>query len=123
MGTVDATPLIFSSKQRVFATARGLILQWRDRPHILWEIYLTGALPEWVQLASTNEQNFIRMMRHFEAKQSFIDAVGEDPNAVPSVNHGMTDAEYGEVYEAVCHYVKELARKGAAWRRRKDSTI
>jgi hypothetical protein len=121
MGTTDVTPSVFTAKQRIFATARGLILSWRDRPHVLWEIYLVGALPEWATLASTKEENFRRMMRHFEARQRFLDE--EDPNAVPSVNQGMTDGEYDEVYEAICAYVKMLADKGAKWRKRKDSTI
>jgi hypothetical protein len=32
----------------------------------------------------------------------------------------MSDAEYGECFEGVCHYVKMLADKGAAFRKRKD---
>jgi hypothetical protein len=116
-------PELLTAKQRVYAVTGALILSWRDRPHVLYEIALFGAPPEFVSLASSREENFIRMLRAHERVQAATDGVGRLPNAVPSINAGMTDREYGEVYACVCQYVKVLAAKGAAWRKRKDSTI
>lgn len=110
-GTTLGTPELLSKKGRIRATAGGLILSWRDRPHLLWEMYFMG------------EHNFIVVMRRAEAEQAIADGAGLDPNQVPSINTHMTDAEYGEVYEALCWYVKQLERRGRAWRKRKDSTI
>lgn len=109
--SADASTPFLTERQRIFATTRGLILSWRDRPHLLYELLFM------------TEAQFIQMMRQAEARQALSDGVGVEPNAVLSINAGFTDAQYGEVHAAICHYVRELGKKGAAWRRRKDSTI
>ena len=120
---VDDSQAILTRRQAVFATARGLILSWRDRPQLLWEVAMFGAPPPYAKLMSTPKENFRRMMHAAEAMQSKADGLGTDPSAVPSVNLNMSDSEYDEVYEALCHYVKELERKGAKWRRAKDRSF
>lgn len=117
----DATRPVFdllSRRQRIYGTARGLILQWRDQPNLLWEIAMFGACQPY-PTSLTPEQNFIRMMRAIQQHQ---DAVVEQ-GGVPSLNGPLSDADYGEIYEAIRHYVKVLEQKGAAFRQRKDSRV
>lgn len=106
---------LLTRKSRLFGVTRGLILSWRDRPHLLWEIYMFGAPPPYPTQTASKEAAFIAMMRDAFVKQS-----AENPQDTPSLNANMTDAEYGEVYEGICAYVKMLADRGAAFRRRKD---
>lgn len=85
---------ILTPKQKVFGTARGLLLRWRDNPILLHEVHLAGELA------------FIQMMRKMETPGS--------------INEGLTDAEYGAVFAEIDSYVRLLAAKGGHFRKRKD---
>lgn len=106
---------LLSRSQRVQATWRGCMLQWRFQPNLLYDIYLSGAPPKFCTLNSTPEQNFIRMMRYYEGEYAT-----QHPNDPPPINWQMTDSEYGEVFEHVLQFIRELSVKGRhAWRKHK----
>ncbi len=94
--TAPAAAELLTDAQRVYGTAAGLIKWLRDGDHgiLAHEIFLMG------------EPNFIALMRRTENPASLA--------------AGLTDAQLGEVYAHVCEWVKGLARRGAALRKRKD---
>lgn len=95
--TSTATPDdIIGPKLRVWAVAKGLLLQWRDQPHLLFDLYLFG------------EAAFIRVMRRTMRPDSMA--------------AGLTDAQLGEVFAHVESFVKKVAAHGK-WRRRKGETM
>ena len=115
------TPEILTRKQRVYATVGGIILSFRmaepdangmmlagsaHGAHLMHEFLLMG------------EADFIRLWREKEAAYCVA-----HPDEPPPINHGMSNVDYGEVYEAVVEYIKRVARKGMEWRRRRDQRI
>jgi hypothetical protein len=115
------TPEILTRKQRVYGVAGGIILSFRmrepdDRGQMMSGTAHGATLMH--EFLLMGEAQFIRTWRAAEAQYSI-----DNPDAPPSLNRGMSDAEYGECYACVVEYIHKVARKGMEWRRRKDSTI
>lgn len=87
-------PALLTRYQRVIGTAKGLIHHYKNDPHTLFNIAMMG------------EATFIVAFRRTERSDS--------------LGAGLTDAEVGRIYEHIKEYTQMLARKGAAFRRRKD---